>query len=183
MYEAIVFLTEGFEEIEAVAVIDILRRGEVKTASVSLTGKIEVKGSHDITIKADMLFEDLDITADATLILAGGPGTANYKSHTGLLELLKRHDSQGGKTAAICAAPTVLGMLGLLADKTAVCYPTLESQLGAAKIGKGTTVTDGNITTSKCPASSIEFGLEVLRTIKGGPKAAKIAEGMGAAFN
>jgi len=177
MYEAIIFLTNGFEEIEAVAVIDILRRGGVNAVSVSLTGETEVTGSHNITVKADILFEDLKCTKEAVLILPGGPGTANYKNHAGLLELLKNHHSQCGKTAAICAAPTVLGMLGFLADKTAVCYPTLESQLGAAKISEGTTVTDGNITTSKCPATSIEFGLEILRIIKG--SADKIAEGMG----
>jgi 4-methyl-5(b-hydroxyethyl)-thiazole monophosphate biosynthesis len=177
--EAIIFLTNGFEEIEAIAALDILRRGGVKAASVSLTGETEVTGSHDITVKADMLFGELKDTAGAMLILPGGPGTANYKNHDGLLELLKSHHSKGGKIAAICAAPTVLGMLGILADKTAVCYPTLEAQLNAAHIGKGTTVSDGNITTSKCPATSIEFGLELLRIIKGGSEAAKIADGMG----
>jgi 4-methyl-5(b-hydroxyethyl)-thiazole monophosphate biosynthesis len=110
------------------------------------------------------------------LVLPGGPGTANYKNHEPLLNLLRKHNADGGKIAAICAAPTVLGMLGLLSDKTAVCYPSCEPQLNAAKISEKITVTDKNITTSKGPATSAEFALELVRIIKGGPKAAEIAK-------
>ncbi|MCL2047291.1 MAG: DJ-1/PfpI family protein [Defluviitaleaceae bacterium] len=178
MYEAIVFLTTGFEEIEAVSTIDILRRGGVNVASVSLTGERQVTGSRQITVTADLLFDEVDF-GNEMLILPGGPGTGNYKEHNELLELLKKHNANGGKIAAICAAPTVLGMLGLLADKTAVCYPTLEAELRSARVGGSATVTDGNITTSKCPASSFGFALEILRILKGAEEAARVGQGMG----
>ncbi|MCL1877305.1 MAG: DJ-1/PfpI family protein, partial [Defluviitaleaceae bacterium] len=106
------------------------------------------------------------------------PGTANYKKHEPLLDLLRRHNENGGKFAAICAAPTVLGMLGILADRVAVCYPALRDDLGAAHFGQASTITDANVTTSKGPATSIDFALEILRIIKDDRKAADIAEAM-----
>jgi len=176
MYEAIIFLIEGFEEIEAITTLDILRRGGVNAVSVSLTGEHVVKGSRNISVTADLIFDELDDPSYAMLILPGGPGTANYKNHELLLELLRIHNSKGYRIAAICAAPTIFGMLGFLSDKTAVCYPSLESQLNAAKISQAPTFTDGNITTSKGPATSIGFALELVRIIKGEPEAAGVAE-------
>ena len=178
MYEAFIFLTDGFEEIEAITVLDILRRGGVKIASVSITASRNVTGSHEICVQADLLFENLSGTDGAMLILPGGPGTANYKKHEPLLDLLRRHNENGGKFAAICAAPTVLGMLGILADRVAVCYPALRDDLGAAHFGQASTITDANVTTSKGPATSIDFALEILRIIKDDRKAADIAEAM-----
>lgn len=178
MCEAILFLTDGFEEIEAIATLDVLRRGGVNAVSVSVTGKHEVTGRCGIKVVADLIFDQMDDPAGAMLILPGGPGTENFKTHELLLELLRMHNADGGKIAAICAAPTVLGMLGLLSGKTAVCYPAMENQLFAAKIGQTSTVTDGNITTSKGPATSVDFALELLRIIKGDSKAAMVAEGM-----
>lgn len=176
MYKAILFLTDGFEEIEALATLNILRRGGVNVVSVSLTGKREVTGSHEITVMADLIFDQLDDPAGAMLILPGGSGTANYKKHELLLKLLRMHNSNGRHIAAICAAPTVLGMLGFLSDKTAVCYPALESQLFSAKLGQCSTITDENITTSKAAGTTFEFALELLRIIKGEREAAKVAE-------
>jgi len=178
MYDALIFLAEGFEEIEALATLDILRRGGVVAVSVSLTGRHEVTGSRDVTVHADIVFDQIDDTAETMLILPGGPGTANYKKHEILLELLRLHNSDGGHIAAICAAPTVLGMLGLLWNKTAVCYPTLENELKAAKIGQCNTITDGNITTSKGPATTMDFAFELLRILKGNEVAAEVAEKM-----
>jgi len=178
MYEAIIFLTTDFEEIEAITTLDILRRGGVNTASVSLTGEYVVKGSHDISVTADFLFEEIQDCSGAMLILPGGPGTANYKNHEPLLELLKKHNANGNKLAAICAAPTIFGMLGFLSEKTAVCYPSKEEQLHAAKISQAAVITDGNITTSKGAATSADFALELVRIIKGDPKAASVASAM-----
>ncbi|MCL1844693.1 MAG: DJ-1/PfpI family protein [Defluviitaleaceae bacterium] len=178
MYEAFIFLTDGFEEIEAVTTLDILRRGGVSVVSVSLTGRHEVVGSHEIYVGADMLFDDLSGTEGAMLILPGGPGTANYKKHELFLELLRQHNEAGGKIAAICAAPTVLGGLGILDERVAVCYPALKDDLRAAHFGQASTVTDENITTSKGPATSIDFALEILRIVKGDREAAEVAEGM-----
>jgi 4-methyl-5(b-hydroxyethyl)-thiazole monophosphate biosynthesis len=135
-------------------------------------------GSHYITVKADMIFDQLKDTHGAMLILPGGPGVANLKEHELLLELLRLHYNDGGKIAAICSAPTVLGMLGFLADKTAVCFPSVEGQLEAANIGETSTVTFGEITTSKGPATTIEFAMELVRILKGGSEAAKVADAM-----
>lgn len=177
-YEAVVFLTDGFEEIEAISVLDVLRRGGVKVVSVSLTGKLEVMGKHLITVKADKILDNMHDTNGTILVLPGGPGYIRLRKHELLMELLETHNADGGKIAAICAAPTILSDIGLLADKTAVCYPTMESQLQAAGISEATTVTDGNITTSRGPATSIEFGLEILRIIKGDSEAAKVKDAM-----
>jgi len=179
MHEAVLFLADGFEEIEAIATLDILRRGGVNTVGVSLTGKRDVMGVNGITILADLIFDDLEDVSGSMLILPGGrPGTAALRNHELLLELLRLHNADGGKIAAICAAPTILGALGILADKTAVCYPTREAELNAAKMGDTSTVTDGNITTSRGPGTTIDFALELVRILKGDTKAAKVAEGM-----
>jgi 4-methyl-5(b-hydroxyethyl)-thiazole monophosphate biosynthesis len=176
MYEAILFLVNGFEEIEAITTLDILRRGDVNAISVSLTGRHEVTGSHEITVKADMIFDELRDPSGAMLILPGGPGRALLEKHELLLELLKMHYADGGHIAAICGAPSILGKLGLLHNKTAVCYPGLENTLNAAKTGQCSTVTDGNITTSKAAGTTIDFALELLRIIKGDLTAAKVAD-------
>ncbi|MCL2223351.1 MAG: DJ-1/PfpI family protein [Defluviitaleaceae bacterium] len=176
MYEAIMFLTENFEEVEAIATLDILRRGGVKAASVSITGERVVKGSRDICVTADLIFEELPDVSNAMLILPGGPGTTSYKEHEPLLELLRTHNAHNRPLAAICAAPTIFGMLGFLSDKTAACYPSCEPQLNAAKISKDPTVTDRNITTSKGVGTSINFALELLRLLKGNDEATRIAD-------
>jgi 4-methyl-5(b-hydroxyethyl)-thiazole monophosphate biosynthesis len=176
MYEAILFLTDGFEEIEAIVTLDILRRGGVNVVSVSLTGKHEVTGSHDITVKADLILDELDDNACAILILPGGPGVANYKKHELLLELLRLHHDEGWHIAAICAAPTILGKLGMLSDKAAVCYPSVQDVLYAGKIVNTSTVTDRNITTSMAAGTAFDFALELVRIIKGDAEADNVAE-------
>ena len=173
-----IFFGHGFEEIEAITTLDILRRGGVKAGSVSLTGMHEVTGSHNITVKADMILDELHDIHGAMLILPGGPGHVNFLKHELLLELLRLHYSEGGRIAAICAAPTILGGLGFLKDKTAVCYPSMEAQLNAKHIGQFSTVTDGHITTSKGPATSFDFALELVRIIKGDTEAAAVADGI-----
>ena len=178
MYEAIVFLVDGFEEIEAMTVIDVLRRGGVKTASVSLTGSRNVVGSKNTITIADMILDGLNTIDGSILILPGGPGTSNYKNHEIFLELLCMHYNEGGHIAAICAAPTILGKLGFLSDKTAVCYPILKHELNCRQFGDDNVVTDGNITTSKGPATSIEFSLEILRLIKGLSAATEVSSAL-----
>ncbi|MCL2840444.1 MAG: DJ-1/PfpI family protein [Defluviitaleaceae bacterium] len=179
MYEAIVFLAEGFEEIEAIGTLDILRRGGVKAASVSLTGQHSVTGAHGITIQADIILDQLPgIEGTMLIISCDGSGIAALHKHEILHELLKLHHSDSGKIAAICAAPTILGKLGILADKTAVCYPSLANNLKAARYGETSTVTDGNITTSKSAGTTMDFALELVRIIKGSEAAAKVAVNM-----
>jgi len=166
-YEALLFLVDGFEEIEAIAPLDILRRGGVSIASVSLMGKLDVMGSRNIKIQADMLFEEIETTSGMMLILPGGPGTASYKKHDSLLEMLKNHNAKGDHLAAICAAPTILGMLDLLRNKSAVCHPSKEDELKAAQLLKEDVFTDGNITTSRAAGTSVAFGLHLLGLLKG----------------
>lgn len=172
MHEAIIFLTTGFEEIEALTVLDVLRRGGCDAVSVSLAGgEAWVSGSHGITVKADMTYEALceesHVSTATLLVLPGGPGTAAYHNHAPMLELLKTHHQAGGRIAAICAAPSVLGRLGILEGKTTVCYPSFEAELAGAKIGSKAVEQDGNIITSKGPATALLFALAVLREIKG----------------
>jgi 4-methyl-5(b-hydroxyethyl)-thiazole monophosphate biosynthesis len=168
MHEAVVFLADGFEEIEAVTIIDVLRRGGVDTVSVSLSGQLEVTGAHAISLLADRVFRNFSAAADVTLILpGGGPGTENMKKHRGLLDTLRSHHRAGGRIAAICAAPGVLGMLGLLEGKTACCYPGFEGKLTGARIGVKAVEADGNIITSRSAGTAMEFGLAVLDAIKG----------------
>ena len=181
--EAVLFLTDGFEEIEAITTLDILRRGGVDVASVSLTGGEDVTGSHGITVEADMMFDEIrgfmgNDTSDAMLILPGGPGVVDYAKHKPLMELLRRHNAANGRIAAICAAPVVLGELGILHDKTAVCYPALEGKLRAARLGETPTVTEGNITTSKAAGTTMHFALELVRILKGEEEATKVAASM-----
>ncbi len=179
MHEAYVFLTEGFEEMEAVAPVDILRRGGVRLATVSLTGVEIVTSSHGITLKADVLFDAADFTpGQGMLILPGGPGTPRYREHAALLELLTCHCKAGGKLAAICAAPSILGGLGLLEGKTACCYPGYEGELTGTAVSYDNVVTDGNISTSRSAATAFEFALELLRVIKGSETAEKVRASM-----
>ena len=117
MKEVFVFLAEGFEETEAVATIDVVRRAEIKVTTVSISDNYLVKGAHDISVQADRLFSEADFSKGSMLILPGGmPGASNLDNHTGLKNLLKEYVAQDKKIAAICAAPLVLGGLGLLQD-------------------------------------------------------------------
>ena len=176
MHEAIIFLVDGFEEIEALAVADILRRGEVDLITVSLTGNKTVTGSHGIPVITDMLFDDFDSDVNAMLILPGGPGTSKYKEHKSLLDTLHEHSSNNGRIAAICAAPSILGMLGLLKDKKACCYPGFEKELTDAIVCDEPVVVDGNIITGRSAGASIEFALVVLATLKGSTVANVVRE-------
>lgn len=159
MIKAAVYLVENFEPIEAIGVIDILRRGGVKVTVVSLTRDLTVFGAHDITIHADQLFdpkEKFDI-----LILPGGPGTNNYLKCYSFLDYLNECCNKGVKIAAICAAPTVLNKLNLIDDKDFTCYPTYKEEFNGNYIDEDVVV-DGNLITSKGPNTTISFALTIL---------------------
>ena len=176
-----VFLTSNFEEIEALSVVDILRRAELDVRMVSLTGEKRVTGSHRISVVADCLFEEADKHVDM-IVLPGGPGTANYKTYSFLIELTKQFHKEQKYIAAICAAPTFLAELGILDGKTAVCYPSLENNLHNATRGKNIVEVDGNIITSKGPATSIFFALKIVEILKGKELAATIGDQLLASF-
>ena len=165
--KAAMFLVNGFEEVEAVTPADILRRGGVDLTLVSLMDELSVTGAHDIVIKADKLF--LDILSDSfdMLILPGGPGTKRYKGHTPFLQYLSAHYNEGKKIAAICAAPSIFGMMGFLEGKRAVCYSGYEPELKGAQTSENAVETDGNIITSRSAATAMLFGFALLDSLAG----------------
>jgi 4-methyl-5(b-hydroxyethyl)-thiazole monophosphate biosynthesis len=174
---AYIFLADGFEEIEAITPIDILRRAGIETVTVSISESLRVVGAHHIAVEADCLFSSCDFTQADALILPGGlPGTTNLGAHQPLLDLLKRHHDAEKLTAAICAAPSILGKLNLLDGKEAICYPSFEKALHAATISGSKVVRSGNIITAKAAGVATEFALELVATLKGTEEAQKIAQ-------
>ena len=175
MKTAAIFLTTGFEETEALTTVDILRRGGVEVTVVSLTGSQEVVSKNKIPVRTDAMFDAVKNENFDMLILPGG--TLAIKDHEGLQELVKKYHAENKLIAAICAAPAALGKAGILAGKTAVCYPGLEKHLTGAKIGSNIVETDGNITTAKGPAVTPFFALKLLEILEGKAMADEVAEG------
>lgn len=169
-----VFLAEGFEEIEALTTVDILRRAEIDTKTVGISGKY-VTGAHGITVKADLTAEMInkgDITA---AVLPGGmPGAVNLKNSAAVKESLLYLAENNRLIAAICAAPLVLGNLGLLKNKNATCYPGFENELYGANYKDMPVCTDGNIITAFGPGAAVDFALELVKSIKDEKTADKI---------
>lgn len=177
MAKVYIFLANGFEEIEGLTVVDLLRRANINITMVSITGEQFITGSHQIIIKADALFENVDFNDADMLVLPGGmPGTKYLSGHEGLDQLLKQFHTKGKKISAICAAPSVLGSKGLLKGKYATCYPGFEDALLGAHIKNDAVVTDGNFTTSKGLGTAIDFSLALIKNLKSGAEAANIAK-------
>ena len=175
---ALVFLATGFEEAEAVGTIDILRRGNIETVTVSITGDITVTGVHNIPVIADELFENIDFKAyDALVLPGGGPGSEMLNKHEGLRKALAGQYESGKLIAAICASPRVFGSLGLLNGKKATCYPGIEPELTGSTIVNEPTVTDGNIITGRGPGLVFDFGLAVVKYLSGN-EANNVAEAL-----
>ena len=157
------FLANGFEEIEALAPVDILRRGGQEVVTVSVTGNRLVESSHGVTVMADMLFEDADLSDADLLLLPGGmPGSANLNQHEGVRQALLAHHDKGRLIGAICAAPMVLGGLGLLRGKRATCSPGFEVYLDGAEYTHELCTVDGNIITGEGPAASFPYAYQLL---------------------
>ncbi|MGN0316744.1 MAG: DJ-1 family glyoxalase III [Lachnospira sp.] len=172
------FMTEGFETVECLAVVDILRRADINTITVSITGNNEVRSAQGIVVKTDCLFGEYTISDEDVLFLPGGPGTKRYYECEELLDILKKHAASGGRVAAICAAPSVLGNLGILEGKKATCFPGFEDKLKGAEVltAPVKVITDGNITTSRGMGTSIELGLELIRVLKGEEESLRIGK-------
>lgn len=163
-----VFLAEGFEEIEAIAPIDIFRRAGLEVTTVSITGNKEVRGAHNIPVIADALFSDTDYATNDLLYLPGGmPGTSNLDAHKGLKQLIRKQTQAGKPVAAICAAPSILGKMGLLEGKEAICYPGFEKFLAGATLSGQTIAKAGNILTAKGAGVAIPFALKIVEELKG----------------
>ena len=163
-----ILLAFGFEEIEAVTIIDVLRRAGFNVTTVSTTGFRKVTGAHHISIEADKLFEESNFNGADMIILPGGmPGATNLQAHQGLINQLNAFYEEGKSIGAICAAPMILGSLGFLKGRKAVCYPGFESKLEGATIIDAPFALDGNIITGKGVGTALEFSLEIVRMFKG----------------
>ena len=175
MKKVIVFLAEGFEEIEAISVIDILRRAEITVQSVSITGNQAVLGVHGIRVEADILFEDANFSdADMLVLPGGGPGSNNLNKHENLKSVIAEQNKKGKWLAAICAAPLVLGEMGLLQGKKATCFPGKEPSLIGAILQNEAVVVDGNIITGKGPGFTTIFALQIVEELQGKTKANEV---------
>lgn len=173
------FLAEGFEEIEAIAPIDIFRRAGLQVTTVSISDEMAVTGAHGITVLADSTFDATNFVEDSLLFLPGGlPGTTHLDNHSGLKALIQNHSGKGNKLAAICAAPSVFGKMGLLADKEAICYPGFEDQLQKATLSTSDSIRSGNIYTAKAAGLAMEFALMIVGDLKGKEVAEAIRAGM-----
>lgn len=175
--EALILLADGFEEIEAVTSIDILRRAGVRVVVAGIGSKV-VTGSHAIRITADLLLEDYVGTPDAVVLPGGMPGSANLRDSDAVRQVLRRADAAGKIIAAICAAPAVvLAATGLVSDKTVTCYPGFEKQLGPdTRFSTDSVVQDGRLITSRGPGTAMEFALRLARALAGDESARRVAE-------
>lgn len=167
MKNVAVILANGFEELEAVTIVDVLRRGGVNTKSVGFSGKNCV-GAHNIEIKADLDLSELKVENFDMIVLPGGLENNKFLANNEKIhEILKEFDAKNLKIAAICAAPWVLGSAGVLKNSY-TCYPSFEQKAGAKGfVDDKNVVKDGRITTSRGPATAMEFALELLKDLAG----------------
>jgi len=174
-----VHLAEGFEEIEAVSIIDVLRRADIETIVVSVSGSLDVTGAHGLGIKADKLFEEIDYKNTEMIILPGGmPGASNLNDHSGLRSKIKEFNKEGKPLGAICAAPMVFGSTGVIQDKNATCFPGFEDRLTGAKVTGSEVEVAGKIVTGKGPGVAIKFALQIVEMLKGKKVRDEVAEKM-----
>lgn len=170
------FLGTGFEETEAIAPLDLLRRAGLKIQTVGLNGKI-ITGSHGIGVEADITIDQLDLTDLEMVILPGGlGGVASIKACEKALDVIRFAFENGKYTAAICAGPTILAMLGITDGKKATCYPGCESQMGSAVMVEAAAVTDGKVITGTSAGCAVPFGLALIAALKGQEAADSIAK-------
>lgn len=182
MKKVYVFLADGFEDVEALIPIDVLRRGGVDVTTVSISDFPLVQSAHGVNVEADSMFEQGDFTDADLLFLPGGmPGASNLFAHKGVCKAIVNQHMAGKKVAAICASPAVvLAPLGILDGKKATCYPGFESVLAennATYTGDLVTV-DGNVTTGEGPAAAFPFAYELLSQLVNKQTADQIAEAM-----
>lgn len=163
------FLAEGFEEIEALTVVDLLRRARCEITTVSVTDATRVVGAHGIAVEADTVFDAVDFADTEMLILPGGlPGVTNLQAHSGLMALLKEKHAEGVTLSAICAAPMILAQLGILNGEKATIYPALKDELANAVYSENMVVKSrNNIFTSRGPATAMYFALALIEELRG----------------
>ena len=174
-----IILGTGFEEIEALAPCDLLRRGgvDVKLAGI---GSQEISGGRGIKVKTDCLLEDIDLSEADMIVIPGGlRGVETIESTPAALELVRSAYDMGKFVAAICAGPRVLAKIGILDGKNAVCYPGMEAEMtGGIMTNESPVVCDGNVITSRSAGTAIDFGLTLLSLLKGSETADRVCHGI-----
>ena len=175
-----VFLADGFEEVEAITPVDVMRRAGLDVKTVAIGEKSEVIGAHGVKVIADLLFNEVDFADSNWMILPGGmPGAQNLYDYKPLTEQLKKHASKKGNIAAICASPAVvLGQLGLLKGKDATCYPGFENLLKGANHLNDSVVSRDNLITANGPATALKFSLAIIAAEIGIDEAENISSQM-----
>jgi len=168
-----VFLADGFEEIEALAPVDIFRRAGLEVKTVGVTGQY-VTGSHGIVVQADTVEPEISDDIQLIFLPGGMPGAENLQNSAIVQEMISHCAAAGVRMAAICAAPFILGEAQLLQGKRAVCFPGFEKHLHGAVISNEGVVTDGLITTAKSAGHAVSLGLELVRLLCGEEKAQKL---------
>lgn len=171
-----VFLADGFETVEALAPVDLLRRAKIDVTTVGVSGK-SVYSSHNIEVVADISIDELDFTdADAIVLPGGMPGTLNLEANAKVQSAVDFCVENNLYVCAICAAPSILGHKGLLKGREAICFPGFEEALSGAVISKNAVVRDGKFITAKGAGVAIEFGLEIIKTLVSDEKAQQIKD-------
>ncbi len=175
MKNVFIHLANGFEEIEAITPVDVLRRAGCEVTMVSVSGKREVTSARGVAVQSDMLFEDMDYTrADVILFPGGQPGSDNLAKHEGLKKVIIEFNGQGKMIAAICAAPIVLANAGILQGKRVTCFPGTESRLKGAICTGNPVEIDGNIITGKAAGAAMKFSLALTEQLFGKSKAEEL---------
>lgn len=176
MKKVCILLAEGFEEVEALTVSDIMRRAGIVCDLVSMKDEY-VKSSHDVIIKSDRIFA-ADMEYDMVVLPGGLPGATNLRDDDRVIEYLKKQNSENKFIAAVCAAPIVLGKAGLTNDKNITSYPGYENELPGCRYSEDIAVVDGNIITSRGPATTMKFAYTLLEVLGFEDKMKNISEGM-----
>ncbi|MDG1500504.1 MAG: DJ-1/PfpI family protein [Planctomycetota bacterium] len=175
-------LADGFEEIEAITIIDVLRRAELEVTVTGLSASTVAQGAHGVAVGVDANMDDVNLDDYRAIVLPGGlPGATNLRDDSRVIDALKTMAATGRITAAICAAPIALVAAGLLdnASVRATSYPGFRDSLGAAEVVHDqSVVTSGNIITSAGPGTAMDFGLALVARLASPEKAAEVAEGM-----
>ena len=168
MCKVTVFIADGTEETECLTIVDLLRRAGIEVRLVSIMETEKIISSHKVTIIADGQFDTEDYSGSDMLFVPGGmPGVTNMLAHDGLIELIRKFDSEGKLLGAVCAGPSVLGKAGVLKDKKATCFPGWEDKLDCGEYTGALVETDGLIITGRGLGACIDEGLEIIRTLKG----------------
>ncbi|MDO4307135.1 MAG: DJ-1/PfpI family protein [Eubacteriales bacterium] len=176
MSKVYIFLADGFEDIEGLTVVDLMRRAQIDIQTVSIKDTKEVQTSHGIIMQADRTFEETDFSDADMLVLPGGmPGTRYLGGYQPLTDLLTEFYGKGGKVAAICAAPSVFASLGFLKGRKATSYPSFMDKLDGALTTEEAVAVDGNVTTSRGLGTAIDFALSLVSQLEGEEKAKEIA--------